>query len=160
MRVWPSPSPPSKARNSSNAPSKSPPWILFAFRPRGLPNLTDSVKIRLLPLIAICLVATLFLAIGFVLGLRHGQFQSALEEAKVARATLRRDDIIVQPQLREFLKGRIYYLIGTKFYDSGYLGTEWDVGTVDTNILVKPIYAKDSTFAPRTYAESIAEPAP
>lgn len=121
-------------------------------------HLNTHVKIRFWPVISILLTATAFLAIGYFFGLRHGQFQSALEEAKVARATLHRDDIDVEPQLREFLKGRIYYLIGTKFYDSRYLfGTEWDVGTVNTNVLQRPIYAKDSTFAPRTYNEAIAD---
>lgn len=116
------------------------------------------VKIRFWPVTSSLLIGTVCLAIGFVFGLIHGQFQSALEEAKVAKAILKRDDISIEPQFREFLKGRIYYLIGTKFYDSGYLtGREWDVGTVDTNVLQRPIYAKDPTFAPRTYNEAVAD---
>jgi hypothetical protein len=115
------------------------------------------MKRSLFPLILFSTGALTFLAVGYVLGLRHGQFQAALQKAKVAKATLRRDDVTIEPQLREFLKGRIYYLIGTKFYDSAYLSREsWDVGTVDTNILQKPVYAKDSTFAPRTYDEATA----
>jgi hypothetical protein len=92
------------------------------------------VKIRFWPVISVFVIATVFLVIGHVFGLRRGQFQSALEEAKVSRAALYRDDITIEPQLREFLKGRIYYLIGTKFSDSGYLSKGWDVGAVNMDI--------------------------
>ena len=116
------------------------------------------MKIRIRSIISHLLLAALFLAIGYVSGLRRGQYQAALEEAKVARASLNRDDITLDPQLREYMKGRIYYLIGTKFYHArSEFGREWDEGTVDTNILRTPIYAKDPTFAPRTYTEAVAD---
>jgi hypothetical protein len=104
------------------------------------------------------LIACVSLAVGFTFGVRRGQFQSALEEAKVARAALLRDDIVLEPQLREYLKGRIYYVIGMKFHDSSYLSKSgWDVGTLNMDILKRPFYAKDSTFSPRTYDEAIAK---
>jgi hypothetical protein len=64
--------------------------------------------------------------------------------------------ITLEPQLREYLNGRIYYVCGMKIYDPGCLSDRWDVGTVDTNILKGAHYSKDQSFMPRTFQEAIA----
>jgi len=62
-----------------------------------------------------------------------------------------------EPQLREYLKGRIYYLVGTRLrYHPGYISERaWDVGTVDMGVLKRAIFAKDPSFMPVTYHEAI-----
>ena len=96
----------------------------------------------------------LLLGIGFaagaVWGWRHGQFQAALEENKVAARNLEDNHLHhlkLSPDLREYLKGRIYYNIATKFPDDrGYLlRKNWDFGPVDISKWGTPIYAKDPT---------------
>ena len=92
---------------------------------------------------------------GYANGMKQGQLQAALEEIKIAKGNLTDEEIKLEPQLREYLKGRIYYVIGMKFHDPGYLSDGWDVGTVDTNGLKGVRYFKDPTFQPRTYQEAI-----
>ena len=93
----------------------------------------------------------LLLGIGFaagaVWGWRHGQFQAALEENKVAARNLEDNHLNLSPDLREYLKGRIYYNIATKFpNDRGYLlRGDWDFGPVDLSKWSRQIYVKDPT---------------
>lgn len=98
-------------------------------------------------LVGLLLLAITFAA-GAAWGLGHGQFQAALEESKVAASCLRADDLSLSPDLREYLKGRIYYNIASKFpNDRGYLSrSSWDFGSVDLSVLKRRVYAKDPTF--------------
>lgn len=96
-------------------------------------------------------------AAGAVWGIRHGQFQAALEENKVAATCLRAADLNLSADFREYLKGRIYYNIASKFpNDRGYLSrTTWDFGPVDLSVLKRRIYAKDPTFHSESFDGAI-----
>lgn len=96
-------------------------------------------------------------AAGAVWGTRHGQFQAALEENKVAASCLKAADLKLSAEFREYLKGRIYYNIASKFpNDQGYLSrTTWDFGPVDLNVLTRRIYAKDPTFDSESFDGAI-----
>jgi hypothetical protein len=91
---------------------------------------------------------------GLWIGLRKGSFSAALEENKIAALCLRADDMDLDPTFREYLKGRIYYNLATKFpNDRGYLLKEdWDFGPVDTGALRRRLYAKDPSIASESYA--------
>jgi hypothetical protein len=85
------------------------------------------------------------LLIGFILGFRQGTFQIALQENKVAAANLKFYSTNSTPQLREYLKARIYCNVNT-FYPntSGYLlQKDWDFGPVDKDVLGKISVFKD-----------------
>jgi hypothetical protein len=81
------------------------------------------------------------LGFGFVLGLKHASFQLALQENRVAAANLKfagqNGDSELAPQLREYLKARIYSNVHT-YYPSttGYLlERDWNFGPVNrTNL--------------------------
>ena len=107
-----------------------------------------------------CFAAGVVFLVGFGIGLERGQLQASLQEAKVARAALMLDsgDFTLEPQLREYLKGRIYYVVGRRLrHHPGYISQRaWDVGTVDMGVLKRPIFAKDPSFTPLTYGEAIA----
>ncbi|MBN9692581.1 MAG: hypothetical protein J0M24_20220 [Verrucomicrobia bacterium] len=95
-------------------------------------------------------------AAGAVWGTRHGQFQAALEENKVAASCLKAADLELSAEFREYLKGRIYYYIASKFpNDQSYLSRTWDFGPVDLNVLKRRIYAKDPTFDSESFDGAI-----
>lgn len=103
-------------------------------------------------------------AAGFMWGWRRGQFQAGLEENKVAAVNLQDNHLNLSPDLREYLKGRIYYNLATKFPDDrGYLRRgDWDFGPVDPSKWSRQIYAKGpgefSSFDSATQDLSEAEP--
>ena len=92
-------------------------------------------------LLVLCFLCS---CLSFYLGLKRGSFQAALEESKIAISVIQKENI--NPQLKEYLKGRIYYNIHTKFpNDKGYRSKEdWDFGIVDTVKLRGIEYHKDS----------------
>ena len=96
-------------------------------------------------------------AAGAVWGIRRGQFQAALEENKVAASCLRAADLKISAEFREYLKGRIYYNIASKFpNDQGYLSrSTWDFGPVDLTVLKRRIYAKDPAFDSESFEGAI-----
>lgn len=92
-------------------------------------------------------VAGLF--VGLVLGHRQGEFQAALRENKIAVANLKFHGTNVSPQLREYLKTRIYSNIEASYPSRpGYLiRTDWDFGPVDRGVLGNiATYKEYSTF--------------
>jgi hypothetical protein len=126
------------------------------------------MKRIIVPALALALAAAAFLG-GYGLGHDHGGFRAALEENKVAAACLRSKDASLPAELREYLKGRIYYNIASKYpNEAGYLlRRDWDFGPVDTKVLPRRIYVKDphcdaESFAGATRdlsnAEQVAEP--
>jgi hypothetical protein len=91
--------------------------------------------------------------VGWFWGFSSGRFQAGLEENKVAAVCLRADDLIISADLREYLKGRIYYNLASKYpNDPGYLlRRDWDFGTVDLSLLKRRIYVKDPTFPSESF---------
>jgi hypothetical protein len=87
--------------------------------------------------------ALLGVILGFKLGWRQSSFQVALQENKVARANLTSTN--TAPQLREYLKARVYYNVHRYFPSkSGYLlKSDWDFGPVDRNALGRLVVFKD-----------------
>ncbi|HXR04735.1 MAG TPA: hypothetical protein VN836_08520 [Verrucomicrobiae bacterium] len=99
--------------------------------------------------IKLALVFVLGLAIGLLVGSifasKQTSFGAALEENKVAAANLRFYGADLTPQLREYLKARIYCNVNT-FYPNtpGYLlQKDWDFGPVDRSVLGKILVFKD-----------------
>ena len=94
------------------------------------------------------IVITMGIPAAYVAGFKNGNFQAALEENKVASVCLRSNDLLLAPEFREYLKGRIYYNIASKFPNKrGYLlRRDWDFGPVDLSRLNRRIYAKDPNF--------------
>ena len=85
--------------------------------------------------------------IGAVLGWRQGSFQVALQENKVATANLKFYGTNLTPQLREYLKARVYCNVSA-FYPStpGYLlQQDWDYGKVERDALGHILVCKDPT---------------
>jgi hypothetical protein len=79
---------------------------------------------------------------GFIGGCRYRQFDLALQENKVAAGNLMINRAFyggtnLSPQLREFLKARIYCNVYNYYpSDRGYLlQKDWDFGPVDRKVL-------------------------
>jgi len=106
------------------------------------------VKMKLLKL---TLLGMLFLGIGLYLGaiwgLKKGAFNAGLEENKIAKGLITNTDLKLSPEFTEYLRGRIYYNIATKYpNDRGYLlRKDWDLGEVEETNLPHKCYAKDPT---------------
>jgi hypothetical protein len=84
-------------------------------------------------------------ALGFFLGWRQAAFQIALQENKVATWNLKFNGTNLTPQLREYLKARVYCNVYT-YYPSkhGYLlEKDWDYGKVDRDVLGQVTVFKD-----------------
>lgn len=106
--------------------------------------------------LAMVLITTGFLAgigAGFVGGCRYRQFKLALHENKLAAANLHMNTYLhsgtnLSPQLREFLKARIYCNVRNLYpNDSGYLlRKDWDFGPVDRPVLGKVLVWKDPEY--------------
>ena len=87
-------------------------------------------------------------AIGFFVGWRQASFQVALWENKVSAANLKFQSEKMSPQLREYLKARIYSNVRC-FYPSkrGYLlAKDWDFGKVDRAVLGDVVTFKDPDY--------------
>ena len=92
------------------------------------------------------IIAFVSFVAGFAVGHKQGAFQAALQENKIAVGCLKwKPDLNLSPEFREYLKGRIYYNIATRYpNDRGYLfSSDWDFGPVDLDVLPSRIYAKD-----------------
>lgn len=125
----------------------------------------DAMK-RLLSLSPGLLLALVGLAAGWILGFKSGKFQAGLEENKIAAACLRAEDLTLSPDFREYLRGRIYYNLASKYPNRrGYLlRRDWDFGPVNVALLKRRVYAKDpnypcESFSVATAHLSNAEPA-
>jgi hypothetical protein len=87
---------------------------------------------------------------GFVGGCRYQQFNLALQENKVAAANLKMNTDLhggtnLSPQLREFLKARIYCNVYNYYpgYSGCLLRKDWDFGPVDRTFLSNVAFWKD-----------------
>jgi hypothetical protein len=82
---------------------------------------------------------------GFLLGWKQGAFQLALQENKIATANLSLHSTNLTPQLREYLKARVYCNVCTYYpRKAGYLvQKDWDYGKVDRDTLGKVAVFKD-----------------
>ncbi|MEW6159143.1 MAG: hypothetical protein AB1813_17090, partial [Verrucomicrobiota bacterium] len=77
---------------------------------------------RLLQISKGLIFAALGLVVGWWWGFQSGRFQAGLEENKIAAACLRANDLNLSADFREFLKGRIYYNLASKYpNEAGYL---------------------------------------
>lgn len=91
------------------------------------------------------------MAIGFFLGVlfgyNKGEFSAGMEENKLAANLLSNEELEISPEFREYLKGRIYYNIATKYpNDRGYLlRKDWDFGVIEPTRLPPKSFAKDPT---------------
>jgi hypothetical protein len=85
---------------------------------------------------------------GAIWGMKSGAFSAALEENKVAANLLSNSSLELSSELTEYLKGRIYYNIASKYpNDRGYLlRKDWDFGEVQPTQLPPKSFAKDPTF--------------
>jgi hypothetical protein len=101
------------------------------------------MKIKLV--IVFVLGLAIGLLVGSIFGSKQASFGAALNENKVAAANLKFYSADLTPQLREYLKARIYCNVNT-FYPntSGYLlQTDWDFGPVKRSVLGKILVFKD-----------------
>ena len=98
------------------------------------PPTTTKLKRTIQPL---TVGAILGLGIGFAIGAilvwKKGRFSAALEENKIAVVLLTQKSVPEDTAFGEYLKGRIYYNIASKFpNDRGYLlRSDWDFGPVN-----------------------------
>src|SRR5262245_58560817 len=113
------------------------------------------MKRRMVILALGCFAAGAVLLVGYGVGFERGRVQASLQEADVAKAAMILEggglascDFKLEPELREYRKGRSYYVVGPRLrYHSGYVSQQaWDVGTVDMEILKRPIFAKGPGF--------------
>lgn len=100
-----------------------------------------------------CLLAGVSFVVGACWGHDRGEFRAGLEENKIAAACLKAQDLSLSPDLREFLKGRIYYNLASKYPNKrGYLlRRDWDFGAVDSAIMKRRIYVKDPAYAAESF---------
>jgi len=101
------------------------------------------MKVKLVIIFVVGL--TIGLLIGSIGGCKSASFGAALQENKVAAANLKCCGTNLTPQLREYLKARIYCNVNT-FYPNtaGYLlQKDWDFGPVDRSVLGKILVFKD-----------------
>lgn len=108
---------------------------------------------RLRLILSVLLFGVVGFATGYVWGFTSGRFQAGLEENKIAAADLRATDLELSPDLREYLKGRIYYNLASKFPNQrGYLlRHDWDFGQVDAAVVERRVYAKDPNYPSETF---------
>ena len=100
---------------------------------------------RLGAILLVMLAFGIGIAVGAILGFRKGRFQAALQENKIATWNLQFHSTNLEPQLKEYLKARIYCNVFT-FYPStpGYLlQKDWDFGPVNRGALNKIAVFKD-----------------
>jgi hypothetical protein len=107
--------------------------------------------------ILILISITLSGVVGYLIGMKAGCFQAALEENKIAAVILKQNQPNLSSELREYLKGRIYYNLSTKFPNKeGYLKREdWDFGEVDPTKLKGIEFRKDPTVTCNTFEQSM-----
>ena len=96
----------------------------------------------------IILISTAFVSglIGFYVGTFNGVEIHAVEESRLARLALSEEDgFKLSPQLKEYLKGRLYWNSAIHIGDGYVSSLLKDYGPVDSNLLDGVIYAKDPT---------------
>ena len=107
--------------------------------------------------IGVLVGAIVGLAVGFACGRCQGQFQVAFQENRVACSNLRFRPTALGPQLREYLKARVYSNVAA-FYPSksGYLlSTDWDHGSVDRGVLGSVMVCKDPDWAAWDWSSAV-----
>ena len=94
------------------------------------------------------LILGIGLYVGSIWGMKKGAFNAGLEENNLAANLLSNQELSLSPEFAEYLKGRIYYNIASKYpNDRGYLlRKDWDFGEVQTTQLPPKSFAKDPTF--------------
>ena len=100
---------------------------------------------RTMIMIAVLCGLMIGFAFGFFRGFKQGSFQVALQENKIATANLKFNETNLAPQLKEYLKARVYYNV-RRYYPSeaGYLKqNDWDYGTVERDVLGQIAVFKD-----------------
>ncbi len=106
------------------------------------------------------ILGVLIFGLGFSLcslwGLKKGAFNTGLEENKLAVELLSNQDLALTPEFSEYLKGRIYYNIASKYpNDRGFLlRKDWDFGKVHPTRLPPKSFAKDPTFNCSSFTEA------
>ena len=94
--------------------------------------------------------------LGAIWGMKHGAFNAGLEENKLAVNLLSNQELTLSPEFSEYLKGRIYYNIASKYpNDRGYLlRKDWDFGEIQPTRLPSKSFAKDPTFDCSSFDEA------
>ena len=100
-------------------------------------------KLTIIFLVFGCVLAGV--ALGYWLGWRQACFEIALRENKVATVNLKFCGTNLTPQLREYLKARVYCNVYTHYpSQQGYLlQKDWDYGPVDRDTLGHVLVFKD-----------------
>ena len=114
----------------------------------------------LLLVLAVCLLAVSHIG-AFAFGAKWGQFQSALQENKLAVGNIDSSPQI-DPQFREYLKARVYWNVRMYYPENpGYLiQEEWDRGAVNIAILGDVAAAKDPTAPILSWQSAISRANP
>lgn len=102
------------------------------------------------------LILGIGLYVGSIWGIRKGAFNAGLEENKLASNLLSNRELNLGPEFSEYLKGRIYYNIASKYpNDRGYLlRKDWDFGEVEPTQLPSKSFAKDPTCECSSFDEA------
>ena len=102
------------------------------------------------------LILSIGLFLGSIWGMKRGAFNAALEENKVAARLLSDQELTLTTEFTEYLKGRIYYNIASKYpNDYGYLlRKDWDFGEIQPTRLPYKSFAKDPTLDCNSFSEA------
>lgn len=103
-------------------------------------------------LIATACVSSL---VGFYVGTVNGIEIHAVEESKLAELALSEPEgVKLSPQLKEYLKGRLYWNSAIHMGDGYVSGLLKDYGPLDSNALEGVIYAKEPTIGDSAIREA------
>ncbi|MBL8523649.1 MAG: hypothetical protein JNN20_08170 [Betaproteobacteria bacterium] len=93
------------------------------------------------------------LSLWYLAGARD--FFHALEETRMANGMITQKEVPVAPQLREYLKGRVYWNAAVWIPKGWLFGANIDHGPIDEKVLGDVGIAKDGTPALDVYLHAI-----
>lgn len=113
------------------------------------------MKLASATILGILILGTGFYA-GLICGMNKGAFNAGLEENRLAKRLLSNQALTVSPEFSEYLKGRIYYNIASKYPNNRdyLLREDWDFGEVKPSRLRPNSFAKDPTFDCSSFDEA------